>query len=138
MFGEYSASRREGRQACEATPKAFHKSAQGCRACEATLGLQRVALNPAMGCTPCAQVRAGDSARGQMEQSEEFLKNPGDNRLPILKGLNRCGGVGLMPRNSVKPLAGLGGGFTRVPKVLFRLGHRINSRNFRPRLTHTA
>ena len=28
------------------TPKAFNKPAQGCRACEATLGFQRVAPNP--------------------------------------------------------------------------------------------
>jgi len=26
-----------------------------------------------------------------MAQSEEFLENPGDNRLPILKGSNCCG-----------------------------------------------
>ena len=56
------------------------------------------ALNPAKGCTPCAQGCAGDSARGPMDQSEEFLENPRDNRLPIPKGLNRCGGVGLNTR----------------------------------------
>jgi len=53
---------------------------------------QRAAPNPAKGCTPCAQGCAGDSARGPMEQSEEALKDPRDNRLPILKGLNRYGG----------------------------------------------
>ena len=52
------------------------------------------ALNPAKGCTPCAQGCAGDFARGPMDQSEEFLENPRDNHLPIPKGLNRCGGVG--------------------------------------------
>ena len=54
---------------------------------------KRVALNPAKGCTPCAQGCAGDSAQGPMDQSEEFLENPRDNHLPIPKGLNRCGGV---------------------------------------------
>jgi len=73
-----------------------------------------------------------------MEQSEEFLENPRDNHLPIPKGLNRCGGVGGMRADSVKPLSGLGGGFPRVPKVLFRPGHRTNSKNFRPGLTLTA
>ena len=77
-------------------------------------------------------------ARGQMHQSEEALENPRDNRLPILKGLNCCGGVGGMPRGFGGTLAGLGGGFTRVPKVLFRLGHRTNSKNFRASPTHTA
>jgi len=73
-----------------------------------------------------------------MEQSEEFLKNPRHNRLPIPKGLNRCGGAGLNTRGFGETLAGLGDRFTRVPKVLFRLGHRTNSRNLRPGLTHTA
>jgi len=59
---------------------------------------------------------------------EEFLENPRDNRLPIPKGLNRCGGVEIDAADSVKPLAGLGGGFTRVPKVLFRLGHRTSGK----------
>ena len=59
---------------------------------------QRVAINPAKGCTPCAQGCASDPARGQMEQTEEFLENPRDTHLPIPKGLNRCGGAGLMPR----------------------------------------
>src|SRR5689334_12731310 len=31
---------------------------------------KRAALNPAKGCTPCAQGCAGDSARGPMDQSE--------------------------------------------------------------------
>ena len=54
---------------------------------------KRAALNPAMGCTPCAHGCAGDCARGPMDQSEEALENPRDNHLPIPKGLNRCGGV---------------------------------------------
>jgi len=34
-----------------------------------------------------------------MHQSEEFLENPRDNRLRILKGLNHCCGVGLKTRS---------------------------------------
>ena len=33
-----------------------------------------------------------------MDQSEEALENPRDNHLPIPKGLNRSGGVGLKTR----------------------------------------
>ena len=66
------------------------------------------ALNPAKGFTPCAQGRAGDSARGQMDQSKEAVENPRDNHLPIPKGLNRCGGVGLMPRGFGETLVRVG------------------------------
>jgi len=64
-----------------------------------------------------------------MDPSEEFHGNPRDNHLPIPKGLNRCGGEGSKTRGFGETLAGLGDGFTRVPKVLFRLGHRTNSGN---------
>ena len=57
-----------------------------------------------------------------MVQSEEALENPRDNHLPILKGLNRCGGVGLMPRGFGETLAGLGGAFTRVPRGTLPIG----------------
>ena len=69
------------------------------------------ALNPAKGFTPCAQGRAGDSARGPMEQTEA-LENPRDNHLPIPKGLNRCGGVGLNTR--------------RFGETLGRVGRRVH------------
>jgi len=82
----------------KATPKAFDSSAQGCRACEATLGTERACAQPCKGCTPCAQGCAGGSARGPKDQPEEFLEIPRDNRLPIPKGLNRSGGVGLKTR----------------------------------------
>jgi len=43
-----------------------------------------------------------------MEQSEEAFENPRDNHLPIPKGLNRCGGVGLMPRGFDETLGRVG------------------------------
>jgi len=46
-----------------------------------------------MGFTPCAQGYTIDVASGPVVQSEEFFGSPRDNRLPILKGLNRSGGV---------------------------------------------
>jgi len=66
------------------------------------------ALNPAKGCTPCAQGCAGDSAREPMEQSEEVLENPRVNHLPIPKALNRCGGVAGMPRGFGETLGRVG------------------------------
>jgi len=69
---------------------------------------ERVALNPAMGFTPCAQGCVGGSARGRMEQSEEALKDPRDNHLPIPKGLNRCGGVELKTRGFGETLGRVG------------------------------
>ena len=69
---------------------------------------ERAALNPAKGCTPCAYGCAGDSAQGPMDQSEEALESTRDNHLPIPKGLNRCGGVGLMPRGCGETLGRVG------------------------------
>ena len=69
---------------------------------------ERAALNPAKGLTPCAQGRTGDSARGQMHQSEEFLENPRDNHLPIPKGLNCCSDVGLNARGFGETLGRVG------------------------------
>ena len=69
---------------------------------------KRVALNPAKGFTPCAHGCARDSARGLMDQSEEFLENTRDNHLPIPKGLNRCGGVGLNARGFGETLGRVG------------------------------
>ena len=73
-----------------------------------------------------------------MVQSEEALENPRDNHLPIPKGWNRPGGVGLKTRRFDETLGRVGRRIHPGARGTLPIGTSDQQQELRPSLTHTA
>jgi len=110
------------------TPKAFDSSAQGCRACEATLGLQRVALNPARVSRRVRKAWSEISAVDPMSQSEEYLGHAGEPASQPCQGFHRIARHQSHTAAAIQSLRDWEVIITRVLKELLRLLHRTSCR----------